>query len=251
MGTNSVKVVGHRGASHEAPENTMAAFMRALDLGADGIEFDVHLTSDGHAVVIHDVTLDRTTTGSGSVHAATVDEIRSLDAGEWFDPIFSGERVPLLDAVLALPAEIFELEIKSWGRVLLDAVLDAVDRAGVFGRVKFTGWNHLMLCRLKEERPDARIGLFSQQPQAWMNDAVFERYVLGTAETAGFDVAHVYAGALTERIAVGLRDLGYLVHANDAVGRDEIVRALDVGAQSVSSNDVALAMSLVDGRAGK
>ena len=80
----------------------MASFARALDLGANGIEFDVHLTSDGRVVVIHDVTLDRTTTGSGSVHAATVDEIRSLDAGAWFGPAFSGERVPLLDAVLAL-----------------------------------------------------------------------------------------------------------------------------------------------------
>ena len=65
MGTK-VKVIGHRGASHEAPENTMAAFTRALDLGADGIEFDVHLTRDGHAVVIHDVTLDRTHRGRAS-----------------------------------------------------------------------------------------------------------------------------------------------------------------------------------------
>lgn len=224
----------------------MAGFGRALGLGANGIEFDVQLTRDGHAVVIHDAMLDRTTTGSGPTLAATVEEVRSLDAGGWFDQAFAGERVPLLDEVLALPAEVFELEIKTWGRAALDAVLDAVDRAGVFERVKFTGWNHSMLCQLKAERPEATIGLFAQQPQTWMNDAVFERYVLGTAETAGFDVAHVYAGALTERITIGLRELGYVVHANDAVGRDEIVNALDVGAESISSNDVALAVTLVN-----
>jgi len=153
--------------------------------------------------------------------------------------------VPLLDEVLALPAQVFELEIKTWGRAVLDAVLEAVDLAGVFERVKFTGWNHSMLCRLKAERPEAIIALFAQRPQEWMTDAVFDRYVLGTAETAGFDVAHVYAGAITKPIATGLQELGYVVHANDAVGRDEINRALDVGAQSVSSNDVALAVSLL------
>lgn len=238
-------VIGHRGASIEAPENTMAAFVRALELGADGIEFDVQLTADGHAVVLHDALLDRTTSGSGPVFAVDLDEVRALDAGSWFGPDFVGERVPLLDDVLALPAGVFELEIKTWGRAVLDAVLAAVDRAGVFARVKFTGWNHPMLCRLKAERPDATIGLFSQRRQEWMTSAVYERYVLGTAETAGFDVAHVYAADLTGRLAAGLHDMGYVVHANDAVGRGEIDHAIETGAQSLSTDDVSLAMDAI------
>lgn len=244
MGTRQVMVIGHRGASDEAPENTIAAFSRALELGADGFEFEVQMTKDGHAVVIHDAMLDRTTTGSGPVFDATLEEVRGFDAGAWFGTDFVNERVPLLDDVLELPASVFELEIKAWGRPVLDAVLAAVDRAGVFERVKFTGWNHPMLCHLKQLRPDATVGLFAQQPQSWMNEVVFERYVLGTAETAGFDVAHVYAGALTERITSGLQELGYAVHANDAVGRDEITRALDSGAKSISANEVMLTMSL-------
>lgn len=238
-------VIGHRGASIEAPENTMAAFTRALDLGADGIEFDVQLTADGHAVVLHDAVLDRTTNGSGPVFDVDLDEVRALDAGSWFGPDFVGERVPLLDDVLALPAEVFELEIKTWGRAVLDAVLAAVDRAGVFERVKFTGWNHPMLCRLKAERPDATVGLFSRRRQEWMTPAVYERYVLGTAETAGFDIAHVYAPGLTPQLAVGLREMGYVVHANDAVGRDEIDHAIETGAQSLSTDDVSLAMEAI------
>lgn len=248
MAANPVMVIAHRGASEEAPENTMSAFERALALGADGFEFDVQLTSDGRPVVIHDAMLDRTTTGSGPVFASSAKHIATLDAGDWFGAEFSGERVPSLEAVLGLPAQIFELEIKSWGREVLDVVLAAVDRAGVFDRVKFTGWNHPMLARLKVERPEAKVGLFAQRPQSWMNDAVFERYILGTAETAGFDVAHVYAGVMTERLAIGLRDLGYAVHANDAVGRDEILRAVDAGADSISADEVALALS-VCGRA--
>ncbi|MEO1057562.1 MAG: glycerophosphodiester phosphodiesterase family protein [Actinomycetota bacterium] len=244
MGTTRVAVIGHRGASAEAPENTIAAFERALQLGADGIEFDVQLSSDGTAVVIHDAMLDRTTDGSGPVFHHDVDTLRGLDAGARFGSDFIGEPIPTLDEVLRLPAAVLELEIKTWGLAVLEAVLDEVDAAGVFDRVKFTGWNQSMLCRLKAERPDATIGLFSQQPQPWMNEAVFERYVLGTAETAGFDVAHVYAGAITPSIARGLHDLGYVVHANDAQGSDDVENALLAGVDSLSMDDVAMAMRL-------
>jgi len=241
-------LIGHRGASSEAPENTMASFERALALGADGIEFDVQMTSDGRAVVIHDAMLDRTTNGSGPVFDATLDEVRSLDAGSWFGASFAGAQVPLLSEVLALPAAVFELETKTWGQPVMDAILDAVDDADVFERVKFTGWNHPMLCRLKADRPDATIGLFAKRPEPWMNVAVFERYILGTAETAGFDVAHVYAGAITEPIVNGLRARGCVAHANDAADGDEFQRAIDAGAESFSLNDVALGLSML-GRA--
>ncbi len=239
-------LIGHRGASAEAPENTVAAFERALLLGADGIEFDVQLTSDGHAVVVHDALLERTTNGAGPVFDATLDEVRSLDAGSWFGPAFAGAQVPLLSEVLALPAAVFELETKTWGRAVLDVVVDAVDQAGVFDRVKFTGWNHPMLCRLKLERPDATVGLFAKRPEPWMTDAVFEHYVVGTAETAGFDVAHVYAGAITESMTSRLQGLGYVVHANDAGDAAQLQQAIDAGANSFSLNDVALGISVLD-----
>ena len=224
----------------------MVAFARALELGADGFEFDVQLSSDGQAVVIHDAMLERTTDGFGPVFDASVDQIRSLDAGGWFGAPHAGLRVPLLDEVLGLPAAVFELEIKTQGRAVLDAVLEAVERAGVFDRVKFTGWDHALLSRLKSENPHATVGLFAQRPQPWMNDAVFERYILGTAETAGFDVAHVYAGSVSEPIVNGLVELGYAVHANDAIGRDDIERAIASGATSISVDDVALAISMLN-----
>ncbi len=240
-----MQIIGHRGASEEAPENTMSAFERALALGADGFEFDVQLTSDGHAVVMHDAMLERTTNGSGPVFESTLGDVRALDAGAWFSSDFAGERVPLLGEVLPLPAAVFELEIKTQGRSVLDAVLAEVHAAGVFDRVKFTGWNHPMLTRLKVEWPQAKLGLFSKLPEPWMNQAIYERYVLGTAETAGFDVAHVPARTITEPIALGLKELGYRVHANDAVGVEELQRAIDVGADSCSANDVAMAVALL------
>jgi glycerophosphoryl diester phosphodiesterase len=103
--TGRVTVVAHRGASAYAPENTMAAFERARQLGADAIELDVHLTADDRLVVHHDDTLDRTTTGSGYVRDRTWHEIASLSAGAWYADSFANERVPLLEEALAWAKE--------------------------------------------------------------------------------------------------------------------------------------------------
>jgi glycerophosphoryl diester phosphodiesterase len=125
MGTKSIWTIAHRGASGHAPENTMAAFRRAVELGAHFIETDLQITRDARVIAIHDFTLDRTTTGKGQVHLLTLEQIRALDAGGWFGDrkagVFSGERVPTLEEILDFAKEhdvIFYLEIKSgpaWG----------------------------------------------------------------------------------------------------------------------------------------
>ena len=85
--------IAHRGASSVAPENTIAAFRKALDLRADALECDIHQTKDGHLVILHDDRVNRTTNGSGSVGEMSLEEIRRLDAGSWFDPKFKNEKV--------------------------------------------------------------------------------------------------------------------------------------------------------------
>jgi glycerophosphoryl diester phosphodiesterase len=94
-------VCAHRGRSGVAPENTLAAFEAAVDLGADFLELDVRRSADGEIVCIHDATVDRTTDGTGAVADLTLAELRALDAGSWKDARYAGERIPLLSAVLA------------------------------------------------------------------------------------------------------------------------------------------------------
>ena len=96
------EIIAHKGASGLAPENTLASFQLALTMGVDIIELDVRNTKDEEIVVIHDETLDRTTSGTGNVHDYTLEEIRQLDAGSWFDSKFKEERVPTLREVLDL-----------------------------------------------------------------------------------------------------------------------------------------------------
>ncbi|MBH0162171.1 glycerophosphodiester phosphodiesterase [Fictibacillus sp. 26RED30] len=98
--SDRVQTVAHRGASGYAPENTMAAFQKGVDMKSDYIEIDVQETKDGELVVIHDVTLDRTTNGTGYVKDHTLEEIRQLDAGSYFGEEFIGEKVPTFEEVL-------------------------------------------------------------------------------------------------------------------------------------------------------
>ena len=102
MNTPYTEVIAHRGASAYAPENTLAAFQLAIDQGADWFELDCYLSKDGEVIVIHDPTVDRTTDGTGAIADMTLEELKQLDAGSWFDPKFAGERLPTLDESLEL-----------------------------------------------------------------------------------------------------------------------------------------------------
>ena len=110
-------MVAHRGASGLAPENTLAAFRKALEVGADAFELDVRLTRDGRAVVMHDRRVDRTTTGRGLVGTHTLEELKSLDAGSWYGAEFAGEEVPTLEEVFdTFPQELpIYVELKAKG----------------------------------------------------------------------------------------------------------------------------------------
>ncbi len=109
------EMTGHRGAARFAPENTLAGIRRAAQAGVTWVEIDTQLTADEVPVVIHDATVDRCSNGRGAVRALSLELIRSLDAGSWFDPAFAGERIPTLDEALALINELglnLNLEIK-------------------------------------------------------------------------------------------------------------------------------------------
>lgn len=106
VGPQRDEVQAHRGASALAPENTLAAFRAAAEQGARWVELDVALLADGTLVVIHDDTVDRTTSGTGSLGDLTRADLDTLDAGTWFDPKFAGERLPTLEETIAVLGEV-------------------------------------------------------------------------------------------------------------------------------------------------
>ena len=138
-------VAGHRGGKDGAPENTIPAFQLALRSDADFIETDLQLTSDGVPVLMHDFTLDRTTDGSGPVWSTSWKQLKTLDAGSWYDPAFAGTRVPRLDDLLDLvrpTAKRVILELKgSWNDDQLRPVVDEIRSHGLEQRVMIAGFD--------------------------------------------------------------------------------------------------------------
>ncbi|HWU37300.1 MAG TPA: glycerophosphodiester phosphodiesterase family protein [Candidatus Acidoferrum sp.] len=166
-----IDVHGHRGAAGLAPENTLAAFRKAITLGVDALEMDLHITRDGQVVVIHDETLDRTTDGRGSIADLTLEEIRRRDAGRKFASSFQGEWVPTLREVIELVRASgntrlrMDLEIKfgegQEGKPddFEERVLGVLRQAGFLERVNVISFHHPSLTKVKALEPTIRTGL--------------------------------------------------------------------------------------------
>jgi glycerophosphoryl diester phosphodiesterase len=159
----NVLVIAHRGASGHAPENTLAAFKRAVALGATFIETDLQLTRDSRFVAMHDATVNRTTNGQGKVHDLTLMELRRLDAGSWFGSEFAGERIPTVDDILEFSKKhdvVFYLELKpggSWGGE--HALVGALRESGEIPRSVVISFDADILARLRKIEPTLMTGL--------------------------------------------------------------------------------------------
>jgi len=156
--------IAHRGASAAAPPNTLAAFKKARELGADGVEFDVRRSADGIPVVIHDPTVDATTDGSGCVTDMTLTQLKGLDAGFTFDPAFAGERIPTLEEVLeTVGDELFlNIELKTASvrdDGLAHAVVAQIERHHHDDNVLISSFNPFSLRSVKRIAPHIPVGI--------------------------------------------------------------------------------------------
>ena len=156
-------VIAHRGASGNAPENTLAAFKKAVALGATFIETDLQLSRDARFVAIHDATVNRTTNGQGAVHEMTLADLRRLDAGSWFGSEFAGERIPTLEEIFEFSKKndvVFYLEIKpvgSWGGE--HALIGALRESGEIPRTVVISFDAAILLSLRNIEPTLMTGL--------------------------------------------------------------------------------------------
>ncbi len=162
-------VIAHRGASADAPENTIAAFELALEQGADGIELDVHLSADEHPVVIHDFTLERTTDGAGPVSGHSVRELKRLDAGGWHGRRFRGQRVQTLQEVLERFRDRarFWVELKGGSALypgIEERVVSLLEIYDVVDRALVQSFDHDAIGRIHATSREIRVGALVAQP---------------------------------------------------------------------------------------
>jgi glycerophosphoryl diester phosphodiesterase len=148
-----------------APENTLPAFATALEMGADGIELDVHCSKDGQLVVIHDFTVDKTTNGQGKVRDFTAVELAQLDAGSSFSPHFAGVGVPTLAQVFDLVGQRcrVNVEIKSEayddGGGEVEPLVELIQQRNLYDQVIVSSFNPITLIKLRWADPKVKLGL--------------------------------------------------------------------------------------------
>jgi glycerophosphoryl diester phosphodiesterase len=155
-------LIAHRGASGHAPENTLVAVRRAMEMRAEMVEVDILLSKDGIPLLLHDPSLDRTTNGSGVVSDYTMDELKLLDAGSWFGDQFAGERIPTVDELLELckGKMALNLEIKTQAVTdtieggIVEKVVELVRRHGMERNVIFSSFDPRAIKHLKTIAPD-------------------------------------------------------------------------------------------------
>jgi len=158
-------ILAHRGASHYAPENTFASYEMAVDMNADGIEIDIHKSKDGHLIVCHDEKVDRTTNGTGYIKDLTLEEIKSLDAGSWFDKKFSEEKIPVLEEVFELVKKeniFLNIELKN-GPIFYsnieEDVVGLIKDYRLENHVIISSFNHYSLLKIKKLEPTIKTGI--------------------------------------------------------------------------------------------
>lgn len=222
-------VIAHRGASSYAPENTVAAFDLAIQQGASHLELDVHSTADGHVVVVHDETLDRTTNGSGPVTGHTLAALTALDAGSWFDARFAGERIPTLGAVLdryRTRAHI-HVEIKGHSADLSQRTVDLVRRHGMADQVTVTSFQSTKLEETRAYAPEL--------PTGWLVARVSDG-VIAQARTRRLTQLCPRADTVTPDLVRRLHAEGFVVRAWGVATEDLMRQVVIAGADGMTVN---------------
>lgn len=175
-GPSRDEVQAHRGASAIAPENTIAAFRAAAEAGAKWVELDVAFSADNRLIVIHDDSVDRTSSGKGSLGALSQAEIGALDGGAWFDPRFAGERIPTLAETIAALGEFglsANVEIKQHAHhksldQLVRAVQADISRRSADTKIMISSFDAQCLKAMHQLEPDLEMAmLWVQAPEDW------------------------------------------------------------------------------------
>jgi len=224
-------IIAHRGWSAKAPENTLAAFRSAMEFGVDGLELDVHQSKDGHIVICHDERLERTTDGKGLIADHTLDELKRLDAGSWFDAAYAGEKLPTLEelfrAIHALGWRgLINIELKTSVQRypgIESKVAELVREFDLVDQVLISSFNHDSLVESRRVAPELpTAALYSKAfPEPW-----------NYARSLGCAALHPAHPAVTAELVAGTH-----------------VAALTVNAWTVDDPDLArsLAETGVDG----
>lgn len=236
-------VIAHRGASLQAPENTLAAFLKAIELKADAIEMDAKLTADKHVVLHHDSRLDRTTDGKGLVSSQELNVIKRLDAGKKIDNNYAHERIPTLEEAIDAIGNrmLLNIELTNYSSPFDDlpgAVIRIIKRYQIQSRVLISSFNPIALFRVRKIDPDIMCGLLIKPSEpVWLRKLL----QLVVSHDTIHPSHHLVDAGFVSR-SVRSNKLIYSWTVNET---EEIIDLLDLGVNGIITDDPQLVRGII------
>jgi len=229
--------IAHRGASGKghAPENTLSAFRKAIQIGVDAVECDVHCTKDGHIVIIHDKELKRTTNMDGIITEMTLSDVKKADAGSWFEPRFAGETIPTLKELLELTKGrvITVVEIKQEN--IADKVIKDIENAGSVGEAIIISFHASALKDAQEINPKIPRALLigGEEPVSELPSILNMIHSAAEVEAGTLNLSKTI---ITPKLVKESRLRGIGVWAWTVDDESEIKKLLEIGVAGITSN---------------
>ena len=235
-------VLAHRGSSKVAPENTESAFRKALEIGADGVEFDVHLTKDKKLVVIHDERVDRTTNDIGYVKDLTLKEIKKLDAGSYFSPKFAGEKILTLEETFEIVKNFKLINIEIKNNIIEydgieEIIIDKIRKNKLANKIICSSFNHYSIYRIKEIAPDIKTGLL-------YGSYIYQPWVY--AKRLGVNAIHPYYYSISSDIVKLCHDNKIEVNVWTVDDEEIIVKMIQNHVDAIITNFPDMALELLN-----
>lgn len=240
-------LLAHRGDYKYAPENTLPAFSQAIQKGADGVELDAKLTADGQVVVIHDETVNRTTGANGRVGSFTLEAIRKLDAGSWFDEKFAGTKIPLLEEVFETVGrdKLINIELTNYFSLrdgLVVKVCELLKRHNNAGQIIFSSFAPSNLKMAAQLIPEIPRGLLAHAG-LWGLWARSFGFMFGD-----YQALHPHITNVSREQIQRIHRVNRRVHVWTANEPEDIRRLRDWGADGIITDDPATAVKALGGR---
>lgn len=256
--TPDVLVMAHQGGEHIRPDNTMAAFEYAYELGVDVLEMDIHSTADGHLVVIHDDTVDRTTDGTGAVNSFTLAEIQQLDAAyRWphhvenpteFPYRGQGITIPTLAEVFAaFPGMLINVEIKQVEPPILEPLCDLIKEYGKEDEVLVVSFDDNTTVAFREACPGIATGATAGETRLFFGLNTAFLGAIYRPRMEAFQVPEYSGGihVVTERFVAGAHRQNVDVHVWTVDDRDDMARFIEMGVDGIITNEPDVLLELL------
>jgi len=232
---DDILIIGHRGASAITPPNTLKAFKKAIELKADYVEFDIHLTKDGEIVIIHDSDTLNATGVEGLVKEMTLDQIKTLDAGE-------GEKIPTLQELISLARNKMGLQIEIKAIGLLDKLIHLLKEEDLLSSSIISCFMLDELLKLKLLEPNAKLGLLL--PAEFVKPKLIKRKIAKGAESHFYSI-HPYYAIINKDIVNFAHSNNLKIIAWTVNDRDVMEELIEIGVDGIITDDISLANEVI------